>query len=149
MAPKLLALTMTAVNVACLVLTFSRGGWIGLVVSVFVLALLLVQWWNVSWPKFWRIWAVPIAAGTVLGLLVLAVLAVPTLRDRASSIFVGRGDSSNNFRINVWYAVINMIKARPILGIGPGNVAFNQIYPIFQRAGFLPSAPTRLFWRLR
>lgn len=134
--PKLLALTMTAVNGACLVLTFSRGGWIGMVVSVFVLAMLLVQWWNVSLPKFWRTWSVPLAMGTVAGVLVLAVLVLPPLRDRASSIFLGRGDSSNNYRLNVWASVINMIKARPILGIGPGNVAFNQIYPIYQRPRF-------------
>ncbi|UBF29078.1 IctB family putative bicarbonate transporter [Kovacikia minuta CCNUW1] len=134
--PKLLALLMVVVNGACLILTFSRGGWIGMVVSIFVLALLLVQWWNISLPKFWRVWSVPIAMGTVAGVVVLAVLVLPPLRDRASSIFLGRGDSSNNYRINVWYSVIDMIKARPILGIGPGNVAFNQIYPIYQRPRF-------------
>ncbi|MGA7932805.1 MAG: IctB family putative bicarbonate transporter [Kovacikia sp.] len=134
--PKLLALTMAIVNSTCLVLTFSRGGWIGMVIAVLALAILLVQWWNVSLPKFWRIWSVPIAMGTVVGVLILAVLVLPPLRDRVSSIFLGRGDSSNNFRMNVWYAVINMIKAKPILGIGPGNVAFNQIYPIYQRPRF-------------
>ncbi|MFB8788478.1 MAG: hypothetical protein U7123_06420 [Potamolinea sp.] len=34
--PKALALTMVIVNSACLVLTFSRAGWIGFVVSVIV-----------------------------------------------------------------------------------------------------------------
>jgi putative inorganic carbon (HCO3(-)) transporter len=48
-------------------------------------------------------------------------------------MFVGRGDSSNNFRINVWMTVIEMIKDRPILGIGPGNVAFNKIYPLYMQ----------------
>ena len=55
------------------------------------------------------------------------------LRNRVTSIFVGRGDSSNNFRINVWTAVIQMIRDRPILGIGPGNVAFNKVYPLYMR----------------
>jgi len=52
------------------------------------------------------------------------------------SIFVGREDSSNNFRINVWTAVIDMIKDRPILGIGPGNDAFNMVYPLYQRPNY-------------
>ena len=58
---------------------------------------------------------------------------VQPVRDRMLSIFAGRGDSSNNFRINVWAAVIQMIHDRPILGIGPGNTAFNKIYPLYQR----------------
>jgi len=51
-------------------------------------------------------------------------------------MFAGRGDSSNNFRINVWAAVTQMIGDRPILGIGPGNTAFNKIYPLYQRPRF-------------
>lgn len=133
---KGLAAVMVATNVTCLVLTFSRGGWIGGVVGGAVLVMLLMHWWSVALPKFWRIWGIPIVVGGLASVLVLATLAVPVLRDRASSMVVGRDDSSNNFRINVWLAVLQMIKARPILGIGPGNVAFNQIYPLYQRPRF-------------
>ena len=80
--------------------------------------------------------AIPIAVGGLAGLVLLSMLVLPPFRDRVVSMFAGRGDSSNNFRINVWVAVLEMIRARPILGIGPGNVAFNQIYPIYQRARF-------------
>jgi putative inorganic carbon (HCO3(-)) transporter len=52
------------------------------------------------------------------------------------SLVAGRQDSSNNFRINVWLAALDMIQARPWLGIGPGNDAFNQIYPLFQQPKF-------------
>jgi putative inorganic carbon (HCO3(-)) transporter len=51
------------------------------------------------------------------------------------SIF-GTADSSNAFRVNVWIAVLNMIKAKPVLGIGPGNKAFNLVYPLYQRSGY-------------
>lgn len=134
--PKALALTMAGVNSACLVLTFSRGGWIGMVASLFIALILLAFWWSVYLPKFWRTIALPLIAGGFIGAVLLAVLVVQPLRDRASSIFVGRGDSSNNFRINVWMSVIEMIKDRPILGIGPGNVVFNKIYPLYQRPRF-------------
>jgi len=51
-------------------------------------------------------------------------------------MFIGRNDSSNNFRRNVWTAVIDMIRDRPILGIGPGNTAFNKVYPLYMKPKF-------------
>jgi putative inorganic carbon (HCO3(-)) transporter len=49
------------------------------------------------------------------------------------SIFAGRNDSSNNFRMNVWDSVWQIIHAYPLLGIGPGNDAFKKIYPLFMK----------------
>lgn len=134
--PKALALLMSGVNAACLILTFSRGGWIGFVVSGFVLLMLLIYWFSIYLPRFWRIWALPIALGVSVAAVVLAIAAVDPLRDRVMSIFAGRNDSSNNFRINVWMAVLDMIRDRPILGIGPGNDAFNKVYPRYQETGY-------------
>ena len=131
--PKLLAVTMTVVNSLCLVLTWSRGGWIGFLAAAFVLLLLLVYWWSPKLPKQWRKWALPGVLGVTAMTIVLAVLFVPPVRDRFASIFAGRSDSSNNFRINVWHGAIDMIRDRPILGIGPGNNAFNKIYPLYMR----------------
>ena len=133
---KALALTMFIVNSACLILTFSRGGWIGLVASFLVLLVLLLYWWSIYMPPFWRTWSLPILLISLGTVSVLAVLFVPPVRERVLSIFAGRGDSSNNFRINVWMAAIEMIKDRPVIGIGPGNSAFNQIYPLYQRPNF-------------
>ena len=135
-ACKALALMMAIVNGTCLILTFSRAGWIGMFVAGLALVVLLAYWWSVALPKFWRTWAIPIAVGGLAGLVLLSMLVLPPFRDRVISMFAGRGDSSNNFRINVWLSVVEMIKQRPVLGIGPGNVAFNKIYPIFQRARF-------------
>jgi len=133
---KALAVTMIIVNTFCLGLTFSRGGWIGLVVMFFTFAGLLFYWWSVNLPAFWRIWSLPILIGGLAAVLILAVLFVPPVHDRVLSMFIGRQDSSNNFRINVWAAVREMIADRPILGIGPGNTAFNKIYPIYMRPRF-------------
>jgi putative inorganic carbon (hco3(-)) transporter len=134
--PKALALVMWGINSTCLILTFSRGGWIGFVVAGFVFVMLLVHWFSVYLPRFWRIWALPIVLGTTAAVVILAVVAVDPLRDRVASMFSGRDDSSNNFRINVWMAVIEMVKDRPVLGIGPGNDAFNRVYPRYQQAGY-------------
>ncbi|XGV87303.1 MAG: IctB family putative bicarbonate transporter [Limnothrix sp. BL-A-16] len=133
---KILGVVLLGLNGTCLVLTFSRGGWIGLVVELAVLGILLLYWWSVRFTPFWRRWAMPALLGGGTTLMVLAVAALEPLRDRVFSIFAGRGDSSNNFRINVWQAVLQMIQDRPWLGIGPGNVAFNRVYPRYQKPKF-------------
>jgi putative inorganic carbon (HCO3(-)) transporter len=134
--PKTLALIMIVVNLMCLILTFSRGSWYGLVVSVFALLILLVHWWSVDLPRFWRTWTLLVVLGSVAGLLVLGVVFVAPISERAISMLAGRSDSSINFRINVWAAVREMILDRPIIGIGPGHDAFNKIYPLYQRTRF-------------
>jgi putative inorganic carbon (HCO3(-)) transporter len=130
---KALAVTMLLVNCACLRYTDSRGAWIGCVVMMVVFAILLWYWWSPKMPRFWRTLALPLGLGSFAFVIILGILLVEPLRVRVSSIFVGRGDSSNNFRMNVWTAVIEMIQDRPILGIGPGNVAFNKVYPLYMR----------------
>jgi putative inorganic carbon (HCO3(-)) transporter len=130
--PKALALTMVVVNSACLVLTFSRGGWIGFLLIVGVFLVLLFLWWSIHLPQFWRTWSLPLLLGSFALVLMLAIVFVEPVRDRVFSMFAGRGDSSNNFRINVWTGVIEMIRDRPLIGIGPGNNAFNKVYPLFQ-----------------
>jgi putative inorganic carbon (hco3(-)) transporter len=130
--PKILAAIMAVANTLCLIFTFSRAGWIALVVMGVTIALVLGYWWNL----YRRAWVLPAVLGGMVGVIALGIIFVPAVRSRALSIFSGRGDSSNNFRMNVWQSAIAMIKARPILGIGPGNDAFNQVYPIFSKTRF-------------
>ena len=104
--PRILAVTMLCVNTACLILTFSRGGWVGMLVSIFVSLLLLMYWYSTQLPPFWRTWSLPLLLGVVSLLLLVAVLFVEPVRDRVFSIF------------------------------GPGNTAFNKIYPLYQRPRF-------------
>lgn len=130
--PKILAVTMVIVNTSCLYFTDSRGGWIALAVLVLAFLLLLRIWWNDKLPPFWRTWLLPIAFGILAGFFVVAYSVVEPLQLRVNSIFAGSEDSSNNFRINVWRAVFEMIRDRPLLGIGPGHGTFNKIYPLYQ-----------------
>lgn len=130
---KALALVMLTVNSIVVLNTYSRGGWIGVAATLFIFALFAVYWWRDRLPQPWRNWAIPGLLGITVAVLLIAVTAVPPIRDRVSSLFIGRGDSSNNFRINVWNAVLEMIRDHPVLGIGPGNDAFNQVYPLYMR----------------
>ncbi|NET02714.1 MAG: putative bicarbonate transporter, IctB family [Sphaerospermopsis sp. SIO1G2] len=142
---KALATTMFVVNTVCLVLTFSRGGWIGLVAALLAAAILLVYWLSVDFPPFWRTWSLVIMAVSLIGVLLLAIVFVEPVRLRVMSIFADRQDSSNNFRRNVWDAVFKMIGDRPIIGIGPGHNSFNQIYPLYQQPKYTALSAYSIF----
>ncbi|MEM8780750.1 MAG: IctB family putative bicarbonate transporter [Cyanobacteria bacterium P01_G01_bin.49] len=129
--PKVLAITVTIVNGACIYFTGSRGGWIAMVALLATFLLLLFVWFQNKLSPFWRKWLLPLVFGSLGGLIVVAIFSVDSLRVRVMSIFLGREDSSNNFRMNVWLAVIDMIRDRPLIGIGPGNAAFEKIYPLY------------------
>ena len=126
---KTLAVMMTGVNSACLYFTDSRGAWLAMAVLIGVLLLLFYAWWREYLPQFWQVWLLPLVFGALVALFVVALLTLEPLRLRLLSIFAGREDSSNNFRIEVWQACFKIIRDYPLIGIGPGNDAFNQIYP--------------------
>ncbi|MCX5935117.1 MAG: IctB family putative bicarbonate transporter [Pseudanabaena sp. LacPavin_0818_WC45_MAG_42_6] len=128
---KVLGAVVAILGAFCITQTQSRGGLLGLAAESFALVLLLVYWWGKRLPT----WTLPVTFGGTAGAIALGTILVPTLRKRVVSIF-GTEDSSNAFRVNVWMSVWNMIKAKPILGIGPGNKAFNLVYPLYQRSGY-------------
>ncbi len=133
---RLFALGALGLGVVALVFTYSRGAWMGMVTSLALLALLLVFRHTRSWPPLWRrLVPIVLLGGGALALVVL-VTQVEPLRVRVMSLVAGREDSSNNFRMNVWTSVLQMIQDRPWIGIGPGNTAFNLIYPLYQQPKF-------------
>lgn len=133
---KGVALTALLANTYCLYATDSRGGWIAMVGLLTIYLLLLYYWYRDTLPQFWRIWLLPLVFAFFAGLILAAITFVEPLRLRVMSIFAGREDSSNNFRLTVWYAVLEMIRDHPWLGIGPGNEAFNAVYPLYQRPNY-------------
>lgn len=133
---KTLAVIMTVVNSSCLYFTDSRGAWLAMAVLIGALLLLFYAWWREYLPRFWQVWLLPLVFGSLAGLLLIAFISLEPLRIRLMSIFAGRADSSNNFRINVWSACFEIIKDYPLIGIGPGNDAFNQIYPRYMNSRY-------------
>ena len=133
---KVFAAVTGLLSATAVLFTYSRGGWLGLLAAMAVLVFLLLLRSTAEWPPLWRR-LVPLGvlfAGGVL--VVIAATQLEPIRTRVVSLVAGRGDSSNNFRINVWLAAVEMIQDRPWLGIGPGNNAFNSMYPLYQQPKF-------------
>jgi putative inorganic carbon (HCO3(-)) transporter len=133
---RLFAAASLSLGATALFLTYSRGGWLGMVAALGVLVLLLVLRQTRSWPTLWRRLFPLLLVAIAAAVLVVAVTQIEPLRIRVLSLVAGREDSSNNFRINVWMAALSMIQDRPWIGIGPGNSAFNLIYPLYQQPKF-------------
>ena len=136
LGPKMFAGVTGVLSAAAVVFTYSRGGWLGLLAALAVLVLLLLLRSTAHWPPLWRR-LVPLGVLLMGGVLVvIAATQLEPIRTRVVSLVAGRGDSSNNFRINVWLAALEMVQDRPWIGIGPGNNAFNSIYPLYQQPKF-------------
>ena len=133
---RLFALTSFLLGAVAMLFTYSRGGWIGMVLALAVLGLLLLLRFSRLLAAPFKRWLPPLTIAFVVLALVVAAVKVEPLRVRLMSMAAGREDSSNNFRINVWLAAIEMIQDRPWLGIGPGNTIFNLIYPLYQQPRF-------------
>jgi putative inorganic carbon (HCO3(-)) transporter len=133
---RLFAAAALILGATALFLTYSRGGWLGMVAAVGAMVLLLVLRQTRSWPTLWRRLFPLLLVAIAAAVLVVAVTQIEPLRIRVMSLVAGRQDSSNNFRINVWLAALGMIQDRPWIGIGPGNTAFNLIYPLYQQPKF-------------
>jgi putative inorganic carbon (hco3(-)) transporter len=130
--PKLLAIVMVVLNCWCMYATQSRGGWIAAIALLLVMVIGIFYWFRPFLNPFWQVALLPIVFISVTIIVGGGVAALPILRERIGSIFVGRGDSSNSFRINVYQAVGQMIQKNPLLGIGYGDRVFKKVYPIFQ-----------------
>jgi len=102
---------------AALVLGFTRGIWLASAAGG------LYLFW--CWRK-WAVLALPLAA-----ILIVAV-GPASIRARFTSLFQPRGQTdSNQHRVVTWRTGVEMIKAHPLLGVGPELVGrrFNEYVP--------------------
>ncbi len=107
---------------ACLVLTWSRGAWLGTLVAL-LLFLFLLGYRAMS--------------ATVL-LAIPAVGIVPLLPEQIVRRFASIGnlsDSSIHYRLNLWEGVGAMLREHWITGIGVGEDAFRTVYAQYALPG--------------
>ena len=124
---------------AAIVLTGSRGGYLALAGMSLTLfgGLGHLVWHHAELPKrrvFQTAWLVLLVV-SVLG-VAGAIAGSPKIQARVASIFAMREDSSISYRLNVYQSATQMFLDNPIVGIGPGNGTFKQVYGLYMIPGF-------------
>lgn len=119
---KVLCSTATSLIVLCVIFTWSRAAWIAILASIIIFFLLISQ--------------------KTLRYIFAALLAIPfmplilpkNIMARITSIG-DLTDSSSLYRLYTWRGSLNMIKDYFWGGIGYGQGAFSEIYPLYAYAG--------------
>jgi putative inorganic carbon (HCO3(-)) transporter len=99
----------------CMLFTSSRGGWLGLIFAAAVFVVMLDA----------RFILVGLAA------LVVMYFALPDWVVARFTSIGNMSDSSTSYRVYIWLGTISMLRDYWFAGIGPGNAAFNQVYPAY------------------
>jgi O-antigen ligase len=112
---KLIALGSMGIMMLCLLLTYSRGCYLGVLIAAAIFLVLLDK-------RF-------ILVG-IVGLLMLPMIMPDTIIHRFMSIG-NMQDSSTSYRVNIWLGTISMLRDYWLSGVGPGIEAYNKVYPMY------------------
>lgn len=123
---------ITAVLFLCLILTQSRGCWLGFMLA----AVIFVTFTN---GRLWGL--VPIA------LAIVPFILPQTIVNRIMSIG-NMEDSSTSYRVFIWFGTLAMLKDFFIGGIGMGEKAFNSVYPFYSYNAVIAPHSHNLFLQL-
>lgn len=99
----------------CMLLTFSRGAWLALLCAGLLFAVFIN-------PKL--LMAAP------FGLVALYFVLPDTIIQRFTSIG-NLADRSTSYRVSIWLGSLRMLKDYWLCGVGPGDAAFNTVYPTY------------------
>ena len=112
---RLLWLGCCGLLCVCMLLTFSRGAWLALLCAGLVFAVLLN-------PRLLML--APFA------LLALYFVLPDTIIQRFTSIG-NLSDHSTSYRVSIWLGSLRMLADYWLCGVGPGDAAFNTVYPVY------------------
>lgn len=123
---------MFIVLALCLVLTQSRGCWIGFMISVVIFVTFYQgKWWGL----------IPVV------LCILPFVVPQTIVDRLMSVG-NMEDSSTSYRVYIWMGTLGMMRHYWLGGIGMGEAAFSQVYPFFSYNAIVAPHSHNLFLQL-
>lgn len=121
---KALYATWLALYSACLVFSSSRGGVLGIIVSLMILLVFTIL--HHGWQKDLSAWYSQkprLALATLIFLLAIIV----TIGIASSTTFLQHPSHGRGFwdsRLPVWQAAVTIWQSSPVVGIGPGRFAF-------------------------
>lgn len=106
----------------CLIVTWSRGAWLGMLFAAVVFCLI----WSKRWlHMFW--------------VLLLSIPFLPLiLPDNILMRFASIGniaDTSTSYRLNIWLGTVKMLPSHIFSGIGIGEGAWKLVYPHYALTG--------------
>jgi O-antigen ligase len=129
---KALHIAALALNLTALVLTWTRGAWLALILALIAAPI-------ISRTKLPRLFLIPLV-------LVPAAITLfaPDVVARILSIF-DLQDSSISSRLSVWRSSLAMLSDRPILGSGIGEKSFVERFLIFAEDGVTAPHSHNLF----
>ena len=99
----------------CMLLTFSRGGWLALLIAALAFLVLINPRLLILAP---------------FALIVLYFVLPDTIIQRFTSIG-NLSDHSTSYRVSIWLGALRMLADYWLCGIGPGPAAFNTVYPVY------------------
>ncbi len=111
----------------CLILTWSRGAWLGFIFATIVLLLM----WNKR--------AMWILVGGLFALPFMSMVLPDSIVTRFTSIG-NLVDSSTSYRVYIWRGSVHMLSDYLFTGIGVGYDAWNEVYPYYTLPG-IEAAP--------
>ena len=119
---KFLALFSTLISIIALVWTWSRGAWLGAIVGTVIFFLIFS----------YKTLQIMLAGGLCLPLI--GTVFPQSIVERFLSIG-NMGDSSTYYRVYTWRGVVRMLREVWLSGVGVGQAAFEQVYPMFAYVG--------------
>lgn len=114
---KVIFLVTTLILFITIVLTFSRGGWIGFAFGIFVFVILVEKKLLLS--------LIPISLISVFILPQSIVSRIQTIGSLK--------DSSNAYRVKIWKITLDVIRDHWITGVGFGYIPFKQTFETYIR----------------
>ena len=119
---------LTLILFSALILSLSRGGWIGAFAGLFFFALSLFFNRHFNKKKL-----VAVLAGGFVVVVIIVLSSTPAVKRILS--FEQQSEIPNfQARVIVWKGAVQAIKIRPLLGTGPGT--FSTIFTQYQPPGF-------------
>jgi putative inorganic carbon (HCO3(-)) transporter len=110
-----------AIVAVSIILNFTRGVWLG----CFVATVYMVARWK------------PIAFLALPVLLAVGYVGAPSLvRERLSHAIHPTEEPALNIRLEMWRVAVRMIRAHPLVGVGPNNI--EQVYNLYLPPGTTP-----------
>ncbi len=123
-----LMIYLTSLMLAAIILSLSRGGWIGSLIGLVFMAVALATNRYFQHRKL-----IAALAGGFLVVAVVVLASTPAV-ERIRT-FEQRGETPNfRARVTVWGGTVEMIKDHPLLGTGPGTFAI--VFTKYQPPGF-------------